>query len=126
LNDNEIMLTGMDELLNKIEKLGKEGMIIEKQALKKAGEVMKAEAKSEAPRDKGNLVDSIKVSSVKKKNSTHYVWVGDVDRKAEYGWYHEFGTSKLPANPWLSRACDKAKNEVIETIKNEMKRGLGL
>jgi len=123
---NEIELVGMDNLLNQIERMGKEGTKIEKQALKKGGEVMKTSAKSEAPRDTEKLIDSIKVSPIKKKNNTHYVWVGDVDREAEYGWYHESGTSKMSANPWLTRAYDKAKNEVRETIENEIKRGLGL
>lgn len=132
---NEIELIGMDDLLNKLEQMGKQGKKIEKQALKKAGEVMSAAAKSEAPVYDGKpvknviagkLKNSIKVSPIKKKGNTHYVWVGDVDREAEYGWYHEFGTSKLPANPWLTRAYDKAKDEIREVIASEIKGGLGL
>lgn len=123
---NEIELTGMDELLNQIEKLGKEGKKIEKEALKKAGDKMKVVAKQEAPKDTHNLEQNIKVSPIKKKGSTSYVWVGDVDRNAIYGWYQEFGTKYFPANPWLSRAFEMAKEDVRKTIEEEIKRGLGL
>lgn len=123
----DIQLEGMEDIVSKIESLGKEGTKITNTALKKGAEIVKAAAKQEAPMQSGNLVDSIKLSNIKRgNNGTRYVWIGDVDGIAKYGWVHEFGSWKMSARPWLSTAYDRSINNVIEAMKNEFKRGLNL
>lgn len=127
---NEFELIGMEELLNKLEKMGKDGIKTEKEALKKAGEVLtnaiKAEIKSSGLVLTENMLNSMKISPVKKKKDTYFVWVGDVDRQATYSWYIEFGTSNITANPFMGRAFEKNKEKIEEIIKEELRKGLGL
>ena len=120
-----IELEGMQELLNRLEEMGKEGKKIENAALKKAGEVLQEEIQKEAPTDSGNLKDNIEVGKIKKNKEGSYVQVGTND-KSWYGKFVEFGTTKMSANPFMSRAYQSKKEEIQETIADEVRKGLGL
>jgi HK97 gp10 family phage protein len=129
MGETEIELEGMGALLAKLEDMStKVAKDITKNALTKAGEYLEEEIKKEAPNLTGNLIKSIKVSPIKTrtKGGIKFVWVGDVDRKAEYSWCVEYGTSKTPADPFMARAFNKNKSKVKEIIAEELKRGLGI
>lgn len=120
-----IELEGMQELLNRLESMGKEGKKIENNALKQAGEVLKEEIQNNAPIDSGNLKENIEMSNIKKNKDGSYVQVGTND-KSWYGKFVEFGTTKMGANPFMSRSFETKKDEVQEIIKDEVRKGLGL
>lgn len=126
----EVKFEGMQELLNKVEELGKKGSNIEGKALKKAGEFLAEEMKNEIISRglvrTGKLRDSIDVSRIKTKQGQKYVEVGP---NKETNWrakFIEFGTSKMRANPFMSPTFEKNKEEIQEIIKNELKKGLGI
>lgn len=122
----EVKLEGMDELVKAVEGLGQKGSRIENEALRKAGEYLAEEMKKEAPVRTGELKVSIEVSNVKTKQGQKYVEVGP---NKETNWrakFIEFGTVKMRANPFMSRAYERSKDEIQEIIKRKLKEGLGL
>ena len=77
-------------------------------ALTKAALVVEDQAVSLVPVDTGNLKNSI----------THQV-KGDEARigtNTDYGPYLEFGTRKMPAQPYLRPAMDKNKNNIQKIL----------
>ena len=44
---------------------------------------------------------------------------GTVGTNVEYGEYLEFGTSRIPAYPWLFPAVEMKKNEIVEALKGK-------
>lgn len=124
----ELEIQGFDELMQQLEQMGKDASKIENKALKAGAEVFKQAVIDEVPEgETGNLKESIKTSKVKRSKETgKFIWVGDVDRKAEYGWMVNFGTSKMAANPFFDRAYELAKDEVIAIMTDAIREGLGL
>lgn len=124
-------LEGLESLMSRIEELGRKGSRIENNALQKAAEPVLNDAKNtSAFHDvSGKLRQGLKISKVKKKGNVKYVLVG-VDKSDNsdifYAKFLEFGTSKMSARPFLGPAYNKNKNQVIETLKSELREGLGL
>ena len=42
----------------------------------------------------------------------------------EYGRFYEYGTSKMPAHPFLRPAFDAGKDEALRIFKAEMKKAV--
>lgn len=126
----EVKFEGMDELLRKLAELGEKGGRIENEALKEAGEYLAEEIRKEAPRSKLNreihLQDDITCSNVKTKDGQKYVEVGPTKETAWRAKFVEFGTVKMRANPFMSRAYEKNKEKIQEIIRQKLKEGLGL
>ncbi|MCW6059781.1 HK97 gp10 family phage protein [Clostridium sporogenes] len=122
-------LDGLDELIRKVQDMGKAGVRVENAALKKAGELIVEEAKNNVPFRKGNLKEGLKVSGVRKKGGNKFVLAGiqkGDNSKIFYGKFLEFGTSKMKARPFMGPAYESKKEEAKEVIKDELRRGLGL
>ena len=113
---------GFEELTKKLESMGKKGAKIEDEALQKAAEPILQDAKSTtAFKDvSGKLRKSLKISKVKKNKGIKFVWVGDVDKQANYSWYVEYGDARSAERPFLRPAYDRNKKQVFEIIKNEI------
>lgn len=125
----EIEMQGMQELLDKLTELGKKGSRIENQALLKAAKPILDDAVSNAPTRTGKGRAGLKTSRPKSKGDTKHVLVGinegDIS-EIFYMKFHEFGTSKMSAKPFLGPAYEKNKDEAIRILKNEFREGLGL
>lgn len=128
----EVKLEGMDELLKQLNELGNKAGRVEGQALKEGAEIIQKAASQKAPRsdrNKEHLADNIKISKVKTKNGVKYIEVGpqrgDND-KFFYGKFIEFGTSKQPARPFMYPAMMENKDEVVNKMKDVIRRALGL
>lgn len=125
----DIELTGVDEILNKLQQIGTNISRLENKALKNAAEPVLEDAKAtNAFNDKsGKLRKGLKISNVKNKEGTKYILVG-VDKsdnsKIFYGKFLEFGTSKMPAKPFLEPAYEKNKDNIQQTIAETLKEGL--
>ncbi|MVX64227.1 hypothetical protein GKZ28_11050 [Clostridium chromiireducens] len=125
----DIELTGVDEILNKLQQIGTNISRLENKALKNAGEPVLEDAKAtNAFNDRsGKLRKGLKISNIKKLDGTKYVLVG-VDKsdnsKIYYGKFLEFGTSKMPAKPFLQPAYEKNKDTIERTIAETLKEGL--
>lgn len=128
----DVRLEGMQELLDQLNKLGDKASRVENQALKAGAEIVQKEAESLAPRSpetKEHLADNIKISGVKTKDGVKFVEIGPTkgdNSKFFYGKFLEFGTSKMPAQPFMGPAFEKNKGTIMNAMKQVVKRGLGL
>ena len=121
----KLELLGMENLIAEVEKLGAAGNRIENKALREAGEVVREAIEKEAPKKTGTLRESIKASGVRAKEGMKQVLVGPGDA-GWYGKFVEFGTVKKKANPFMARGYEVSKEEAVEKIAAELRRGLGL
>jgi len=125
----DIELTGVDEILNKLQQIGTNISRLENKALKNAAEPVLEDAKAtNAFNDRsGRLRKGLKISNVKNKEGIKYILVG-VDKgdnsKIFYGKFLEFGTSKMSARPFLQPAYEKNKDNIQQTIAETLKEGL--
>lgn len=125
----DIELTGVDEILNKLQQISTNISRLENKALKNAAEPVLEDAKAtNAFNDRtGNLRKGLKISNVKNKEGVKYILVG-VDKgdnsKIFYGKFLEFGTSKMPARPFLQPAYEKNKSTIQKNIAETLKEGL--
>lgn len=121
----DLRLDGVENLLTELGRLGKEGEKIERIVLVKAGEKVKEAIVKEAPHRTGNLRDNIKVTKLKKVDGAAFVEVYP-SKNAFYAAFLEFGTTKMKADPFMSRGYENSKEDVEELIVEEIKKGLGL
>lgn len=123
----DIELTGVKEILERLQNIGANVGRLENQALKNAAEPVLQDAKTNVLVKTGKLKKGLKISNIKKKNGIKYIQVG-VDRgdnsEVFYGKFIEFGTSKMAARPFLQPAYEKNKDTIRETIAETLKEGL--
>jgi len=127
----EIELQGMQELLNSLNELGRRGSRIENKALLAAAKPILDDATAtNVFNDKsGRGRAGLKISRVKSKGDTKTVLIGIEKGDISEIFYMkmvEFGTSKMPARPFLGPAYERNKGEAIRILKYEFRRGLGL
>ncbi|WP_373898827.1 HK97-gp10 family putative phage morphogenesis protein [Haloimpatiens sp. FM7315] len=126
----KIELEGMQELIDKVNKLGAKGEIIKKKTLDKAGELVKESMEKKAPMsslDKKHMADHIKISEVEKENGVDFIEVGPNkgdDSEFFYSKFSEWGSSKQPAQHWAENSILENKKKINEVIAEELKRGL--
>lgn len=123
-------LTGMQALMRQLQQMNREvDQSLKEKALKAGGEVyvegIKNEITSKGLIKSHRWIDSIIVSDV--EDGT--VAIGsEVGKKAFYDYFHEIGTSKMPARPvygpvYLNK-MGEVEREMIHVIKREL--GLGV
>lgn len=120
---------GLDSLLRKLENMGKEGSLIQDKSLIEAVEpILKDEQNTTLFKDRtGKLRDNLKISKVKKSKGGKVVWIGDVDKKANYSWYVQYGSTKSKPHkvrPFITEAYDKNKDEVYKNLKEAIENNL--
>ncbi|HEY5576209.1 MAG TPA: HK97-gp10 family putative phage morphogenesis protein [Clostridiaceae bacterium] len=126
---SEISLEGVDALINRLNAMNVNVNKLVNTALQAAAEPVLADAKStsEFVDRTGKLRKGLKTSNVQTKDGMKYILVG-VDKadnsKIFYGKFIEFGTSKMPARPFMQPAFEKNKNEIERIIADTLKEGL--
>lgn len=126
----KIELEGMQELIDKVNKLGLKGEVIKKKTLDKAGDLVKKSMEKKAPKSKvakKHMADNIKTSDIKSENGVDFVDIGPNkgdNSEFFYSKFTEFGTSKIPAQHWAENSLLENKKKINETIMEELKRGL--
>lgn len=125
-----IDLEGMQELVDRVNKLGEKGEIIKKNALDKAGELVKRSMEKKAPKSglkKKHMAEHIKISEIEKDNGVDYVEIGPNkgdNSEFFYSKFTEWGTSKQPAQHWSEKSILDNKREINDIIMEELQRGL--
>lgn len=122
---------GLDKLLDKLnaEKGGTAAKAALRSGLRAGANLMLKAAKARAPVDTGLLQKSLKVIAMKRSrkakgrigliigtNSKNNLFVG----KTFYAGMQEYGTSKMPARPFMRPAFDATKDAAIEVIKTKV------
>ncbi len=126
----KIELEGMQELIDRVNKLGAKGETIKKKALDKAGNLVKDSMEKNAPRSslsKKHMADNIKVSDIEKENGVDFVEIGPNkgdNSEFFYSKFSEWGTSSQPAQHWAENSVLENKREINNIIMEELQRGL--
>lgn len=125
-----VKLLGAKGLEKALRELGpKVGRKVLRQALKKGGDPILADAKANAPVKTGLLRDSLKVRAgkrVKKGRVTRTVQTKEGDFKGQtyYSAFHEYGTSKMRARPFMRPAWDRNKARSLNVVMDEIRAGV--
>lgn len=133
---------GMNELLNRIKNMQlKVSEDVEKKALTAGGDILLKAAKDEANRvrDDGTLYENIKETEVKNGKVTIHTGKAYHAHLVEFGRSGGQGTYKdkngvrrkvtwgdTAPNPVMARAFEKSQQEITKTMKDVIKRELGL
>jgi HK97 gp10 family phage protein len=125
-----IELEGIQELIDKVSKLGASGEEIKFNALKKAGDLVKDSMEKKAPRSKINkkhMGDNIKISEIEQENGVDFVEIGPNkgdNSEFFYSKFTEWGTSKIPAKHWAQKSILENKKDINKVISEELQKGL--
>lgn len=121
-------MTGLNELIDRLEELGQNVDAATDAGLKKAAVLVLADAKqTSAFKDKtGKLRKSMKITGVKKnsKSGDRYLLVGTFGENAFYGRYVEYGTSKMDPHPFLHPALERNRDAAVEIIKQSLQEAI--
>ena len=126
----KIELEGMQELIDKVNKLGSRGTQIKKNALEKSAAMAKGSMEEKAPRSdsgKKHMADNIEVSEIETANGVDFIQIGPNkgdNSEFFYSKFTEWGTSKIPAVHWAENSVLENKKKIDETIQDELQRGL--
>ncbi|MEN6349335.1 MAG: HK97-gp10 family putative phage morphogenesis protein [Syntrophomonas sp.] len=139
-----VSLEGMDHIMARIEQLGKKATTVENHALKAGAAVVQKAISRRAPRSAAprqpkpqtqmwrtgeHLADNIIITKVKRKQGIKYVEVGPTPGDNSpffYGKFSEYGTSKMPAQPFVGPAEAESKQEALNAIIETLKAGLDI
>jgi HK97 gp10 family phage protein len=104
------------------------GRKIVRNALRKAAKIILIAAKANCPVVTGDLKKSLRVRAMKKKKHRYGVMVatsaGWFKGKTFYGAFVEYGTSRMPAKPFMRPAFDSEKGKAEMVLKSELKKGI--
>ena len=123
-------IEGLDELLRELDRMPeKMTRQVQQEALRAAAQPILSDAKQNAPEKTGKGKRGLKISRLRGKGSHRYVLVG-IDRSDHseiyYMKFHEFGTSRMRARPFLGPAYEKNKGLALQLIRQTVRKGLGL
>jgi HK97 gp10 family phage protein len=125
-----IELTGMQEMRNKLQAIGKNIAEAEDKALEAGAEVIKKEVIARTPvgvgnedgRGFGHLNKHIVISETKiDGNGVRYKDVGPSKGKGFKGVFLEFGTVKMRAHPFVEPAYLSKKEDALEAMADVMR-----
>lgn len=117
---------GMDQLLSELERADRSVQSSKSEALIAGAKVMQKETKNRAPVRAiggGNLKAHIEISEIEDGEVLVYV---DQQGKAYYGYFHEVGTSKMRARPFMGPAYISSRNKIERAIAQKISERLRL
>ena len=109
------------EAISKLEKKAAKAVL--RDGIEAGGELLAAEMASLAPKDTGELAESIKPVSRKSTPIQASVDVGPTG-EVFHGLFHEFGTKKMPAHPFMVPAAEAKREEIVGAIIDAMRKAV--
>ena len=125
----DLDFSDIEKLQKRLDEIGRKGSILENKALLAGAEVINKEMVRNAPERTGHAKKYLKISKVTKEKGIKVVKVGiskGDNSEAFYLKFHEYGTSKMPARPFMRPAFEKKRKEAFEITHKVIKEGLGL
>lgn len=118
-----------DELITQLEQLGADMDQVAERVLDAGSEPARKAFQRNVPYDKTNkdpnhehARDNIVVSRTRiaRKTKNKYRLIGALDRKFEYLYYVEYGTTQAPPHPFIEKAYRDAQAAAIEPMKQAL------
>lgn len=118
-----------NELINQLEQLGADMDQVAEKVLDAGSEPAREAFKRNVPYDKTNkglyhehARDNIIVSKTRiaRKTKNKYRLIGALDRKFEYLYYVEYGTTQAPPHPFIERAYREAQAAAAEPMRQAL------
>ena len=133
----------LEGLIDYFNALGIDIGLSENKAIKAAAAVLQPEIARQAPRSAmprqhgvkdawrtgEHMADHIYVSRIRSKDRMKFVKVGpSISDNSPYFYakFHEWGTTKISARPFIQPSVQAKEYEMIEAIKEELRKGLGM
>lgn len=125
---------GADNLSLALKRLEALSEAILEDAVYKAAEPIRDEARRLAPRSKqrwvrkgrrahgGHLADAIKITRTKRTARGRAAVRIGVKSKMWYGKFPEYGTVKMPAQPFMRPAADSKQDDALKAFADELRR----
>jgi len=121
-----VKVTGAEEVVRRLNLMADKAEEAVEAAAMAGAEVVRADAQKRAPRgDTERLAEGMTAELEGVKGTKATVRIGP-DKEAFYGLFHEVGTKKMPARPFLRPALDERKAEAEKAVADELRRKLGL
>lgn len=124
---NEFKVEGIEDLMARLNSLGERvATRTENRALREGAEILRGGISRRAPQSENNtdhLADNIVMSGVKQSEVGKYIEVGP-DKEHFYGLFHELGTVKMSAHPFMGPALEEDGKEVINTMAGVLREEL--
>lgn len=126
---SEHELTGIDEILRAVrQRLGAGSARVERNALKSAGEAVAGSMRQKVAVSNLSYArhtrDNITVSGIRRKDGLKYVLIGPNKKVSWRAHFIEFGTSNQSAQPFIEPAFREKKDEALQILAEELKKGL--
>lgn len=125
----ELDFSDMEKLQKRLDDMGRKGSMLENEALLAGAEVINKEIVSNAPERTGHAKKFLKVSKVSKEKGIKVVKVGiskGDNSQAFYLKFHEYGTSKMIARPFMRPSFERKRKEAFEKTHEVIRKGLEL
>ena len=125
----QVNFSGLDELRNRLSAMANRDNV-EKKTLEKAGEYLKDKLEenvySFGLKKRTGKSEKSFVLSREVTNGVTYVGLSNQNNDAFYLYFHEHGTSKLPARPFMRPTFEQEKDNIKNIMAKELRRGLDL
>jgi len=121
---NEFEIEGLEQLVSRLNALGDVGKELEKRAVKEGAEIMRNAIEEAVPRSyrhSNHAKDHIVIGEIEDGK----IPIGP-DKKNWYLMFPEFGTSKQPAQGFMSKAFNDTKAEAQSKIAEVVRGSLNL
>lgn len=123
-----ISTKGFDEYLEKLAAAGRDVDVSAQKALLAGAEVAKKGMQRRAPKDEHNLEKHIKIDGPHQEGNFSYADVGVIHKKeftdadtARYGNSQEYGTSSMPAHPYIRPTIKGDSGKVRSAMRKSLK-----
>ena len=119
---SSITTKGFSEYLERLARGGKDIDAVAGQALQAGGAVLVPGMQRRVRKGTHNLEEHISASEVKRDGNFSYIEVGLIDVDAEtarYGNANEYGTSSMPAQPYIRPALDEDMSKARAEMRRE-------
>jgi HK97 gp10 family phage protein len=91
-------------------------------AIEEAAKLLESEAKRRAPYRTGKLRDSIEARKVKPRRGEAIRYA--ISPHVKYAAPVEYGTSRMPPNPYMRPAHDTKKDQVVRDAREDVTQGI--
>jgi len=119
----------INKLQKRLDEIRRKGTTLENKALVAGAKVINDEILNNAPRATGFSSKYLKLHPVRKVKGIKVVKIGigrEDNSWAFYLKFHEYGTSKMVARPFMRPAFERKRKEAFEKTHEVIRKGLGL